>query len=245
MVCRGPPVVGSGPGVAQRHNAAMNSNQTPRIALIHALMHSIEPINTALQRDWPGAVRMNLVDDSLSADLAAAGGVLDAAMAARFQALGDYAVATGAQAILFTCSAFGSCIEAVASRHAGIPVHKPNEAMIEDAAALGVRVGLVASFGPTLRSMPPEFAASVALETALCEAALQALNAGDVAQHNELVAAAAQTLAARGCGVIALAQFSMACAAPLVQARTGLPVLTTVGSAINKLRRALQAGVRS
>ena len=42
----------------------------PRIALIHALAHSIAPVNAELDRAWPGCVRMNLLDDSLSADLA-------------------------------------------------------------------------------------------------------------------------------------------------------------------------------
>ena len=42
----------------------------PRIALIHALTLSMAPINDALAREWPEALRMNLLDDSLSADLA-------------------------------------------------------------------------------------------------------------------------------------------------------------------------------
>ena len=41
-----------------------------RIALIHALMHSVAPINEAFKRMWPEATVMNIVDDSLSADLA-------------------------------------------------------------------------------------------------------------------------------------------------------------------------------
>ena len=80
-----------------------------RIALIHALAHSIPPINAAFERDWPQALRMNLLDDSLSADLAREGKGLDAAMHERFQRLAQYAVDTGAQGILFTCSAFGPC----------------------------------------------------------------------------------------------------------------------------------------
>jgi hypothetical protein len=51
------------------------------------------------------------LDDSLAADLARAGR-LDTAMTTRFVTLADYAVALGAQAILFTCSAFGPCIDA-------------------------------------------------------------------------------------------------------------------------------------
>jgi len=110
-----------------------------RIALIHALSHSVAPINDAFARDWPEARRMNLLDDSLSADLARNGSKgLDGAMHERFQRLAQYAVDTGAQGILFTCSAFGPCIEAVARRHAGIPVLKPNEAMVAEARRRGV-----------------------------------------------------------------------------------------------------------
>ena len=48
-----------------------------RIALIHALAHSIAPINAELDRSWPACVRMNLLDDSLAADLARGGTGLD------------------------------------------------------------------------------------------------------------------------------------------------------------------------
>ena len=71
----------------------------PRIALIHALAHSVAPINEAMARDWPGAVRMNLLDDSLSADLAREGRGLDAAMHARFETLTAYAESTGLQRV--------------------------------------------------------------------------------------------------------------------------------------------------
>jgi Asp/Glu/hydantoin racemase len=214
----------------------------PRIALIHALPHSVEPINQALARDWPEVMRMNLLDDSLSTDLATNGRGLDAAMHDRFQRLAQYAVDAGCNGILFTCSAFGSCIEAVALRHASMPVHKPNEAMIEDAvkiAGASQKIGLISSFAPTLVSMPPEFPAGTQLETRLVADAMAALNAGDAALHDQLVVEAASSLAASGCSVIALAQFSMARAAPLVAAQTGLPVLTTVSSAVKKLKALL------
>jgi Asp/Glu/hydantoin racemase len=209
-----------------------------RIALIHALVHSLVPINEALARDWPQASRMNLMDDSLSADLAAGGG-LDAAMHERFQRLAQYAVECGSNAILFTCSAFGPCIEAVARKHAPLPVLKPNEAMIADAAATGLRVGLVATFGPTLDSMRPEFPAGVELDCVLAEGALAALNEDDTQRHDDLIVQAAMELAGRGCGVIALAQFSMARARSQVAAQTGLPVMTTVDSAVAALKRRL------
>ena len=212
---------------------------TVRIALIHALAHSVAPINLALSAQWPQAQVMNLLDDSLSADLARSAAGLDAAMAQRFMTLADYAVATGAQGILFTCSAFGPCIDAVATRHAPMPVLKPNEAMVADAVAMGLPVGLIASFAPTLRSMPPEFPEGTLCAGELADGALDALNAGDTGLHDRLVVEAALRAQASGAKVIALAQFSMARAEALVAQHTGLPVLTTVSSAVAALRRRL------
>ncbi|QHE76822.1 aspartate/glutamate racemase family protein [Hydrogenophaga sp. PBL-H3] len=212
-----------------------------RIALIHALAHSVAPINEELERRWPEALRMNLLDDSLSADLARNGAGLDATMHQRFEDLSAYAERTGAQAILFTCSAFGPCIEAVAQRRPHMPVLKPNEAMVADAVEHGGRVGLIASFGPTLESMPPEFPAGTELMTRLADGALEALNRGDTAAHDALVVEAARWLAGQGCEVIALAQFSMARAQMAVHRALDMPVLTTPGSAVRMLRHRLGA----
>jgi Asp/Glu/hydantoin racemase len=212
-----------------------------RIALIHALAHSVAPVNEAMATGWPEAVRMNLLDDSLSADLARAG-ALDAAMHDRFQRLAAYALDCGCDAILFTCSAFGPCIEAVARAHPRVPVLKPNEAMVAEAVAAGGRIGLLASFAPTLASMPAEFPAGTDLRTSLAEGALRALDAGDAAQHDALVALAARRLVDQGCTSIALAQFSLARARATVQQACGVPVLTTVHSAVAELRRRLGAG---
>jgi hypothetical protein len=208
-----------------------------RIALIHALKHSIAPIEVAFAKHWPDARLMNLLDDSLSADLAR-DGRLTGAMTARFRTIGRYVVSSGADAILFTCSAFGPCIEAVAHDHAPMPVLKPNEAMIEQAAKQGRKVGLLSTFPPTLASMPAEFPASVDLMPKLAEGALVALDRGDRAEHDRLVVEASKAL--RNCDLIALAQYSMAPAAALVAEATGRPVLTTPDSAVMKLKEMLK-----
>jgi len=208
-----------------------------RLALIHALRHSPAPVEAALAELWPEAEPFNLLDDSLSADVARQGGITPA-MTERFVTLARYAAGTGARGILFTCSAFGPCIEAATRAVAPLPVLKTNEAMIEEAARFR-RIGLLASFGPTLASMPREFPDGVALEPALAEGALAALDAGDAAAHDRLAVEAARRF--RGVEAIALAQFSLARAAPAVAAATGLPVLTTPGSAVAKLKRLLAA----
>ncbi len=212
-----------------------------RIALIHALRHSAAPVEAAFARLWPAARLMTLMDDSLSSDLAAAG-AMPPSMAGRFLTLARYAASTGADGILFTCSAFGPCIEACQADLAPLPVLKPNEAMVEEAVALGMNIGLLATFAPSLDTLPAEFEAQrpgVHITTALAQGALNALDAGDGARHDHLAAEAARTLT--NCDVIALAQFSLARAAPAVAAATGKTVLTTPDSAVRKLRRLLRA----
>jgi Asp/Glu/hydantoin racemase len=207
-----------------------------RIALVHALKHSILPIEASFAKLWPEATLMNLLDDSLSADLARDGKLTDA-MTERFLSIGRYAASTGTDGILFTCSAFGPCIEAVAGERTPMPVLKPNEAMIEEAAKAGPKVGLLSSFPPTLASMPREFPVSIQLMPKLAEGAMAALDRGDRAEHDRLVVEASKDL--RDCDVIALAQYSMAPAAEKVAQATGRPVLTTPDSAVMKLKRML------
>jgi Asp/Glu/Hydantoin racemase len=204
-----------------------------RIALIHALQHSLPPIAASFAKLWPEVELMHLLDDSLSADLEREGG-LTRGMTERFLKLGRYATGTGADAILFTCSAFGPCIEAVARAERPTPVLKPNEAMIEQAVAKGSRIGLLSTFPPTLATMPREFPDSVQVVPKLADGARAALDGGNTGEHDRLIAEAAKSL--RDCDVIALSQFSMARAAPLVAQVSGRPVLTTPDSAVEKLR---------
>jgi Asp/Glu/hydantoin racemase len=207
-----------------------------RIALIHALRHSPPPIEAAFAATWPEARLMNLLDDSLSADLAREGRLTDA-MTQRFLTLARYAAGTGADGILFSCSAFAPCIEACARDLAPLPVLKPNEAAIEEALRMGRTIGLLATFPGTLTSMPPEFPPGVEVVTCLAEGALAALDAGDMATHDRLAAEA--SVALKGCDVVLLGQFSLARAAGAVAQATGRPVVTTPGSAVAKLKRLL------
>jgi hypothetical protein len=213
-----------------------------RIALIHAMKHSIAPTEDAFRRLWPDVRLMNLLDDSLSVDRAREGS-LSPAMTQRFLALARYAVGAGAEGILFTCSAFGPCIEACRYELAPLAVSKPNEAMIEEAVVLAGptgRIGLLASFAPTLATMPVEFtavASGVTVLPCLAEGALAALDRGDVAGHDDAAVRAASSLA--DCDVIAIGQFSLARAAERIAAATGKIVLTTPDSALRKLQRLL------
>ncbi len=118
------------------------------------------------------------------------------------------------------------------------PVLKPNEALIESLAKPGTKIGLLASFAPTLDTFPSEFGSDVTVVPALAQGALAALQQGDPTLHDRLAAEAADALA--DCDVIALSQFSLARAAGAVAARTGKPVVTTPDSAVLKLKGLLK-----
>ena len=220
-------------------------NTAPRICLIHAVRVAIDPVAEAFARLWPGAQLMNLLDDSLSVDHQR-DGVLTAAMTARFEALGNYARTTGVDGILFTCSAFGPAIESVQRLLAPLPVFKPNEAMFVEAFGAGARLGLLASFTPSIAPMAQEFAAmaaarnsSAVLHTACAPDAMPALNRGDGAAHDAMLATEALKL--KHCDAIMLAQFSTARARAAVERTTGKPVLTSPDAAVRAMKAALAA----
>jgi aspartate/glutamate racemase len=213
-----------------------------RIALVHAVLMAIAPVAAAFDALWPEAERINLLDDSLSVDRQRAG-ALTPDITARIAALADYARACAADGILYTCSAFGAAIEAVA-RASRIPVLKPNEAMFEDALATGSRIGMLATFPPSVAGMEAEFRAQAGtsgatIATICVPDAMAAAQHGDMATHNALLAAAAQRPEAQGFDALMLAQFSMAPASAAVQAVARCPVLTRPASAVRRLKQAL------
>lgn len=214
-----------------------------RIALIHAVRVAMQPVEDAFRRHWPDAERINLLDDALSIDRDRAG-ALTPQLSRRIAALADYALDGGAAGILYTCSAFGEAIEAVQrsslKRNPPIPVLKPNEAMFAEALARGRKLGLLATFPSSVGSMEAELRnlkSDVQVKSVCVPEALTALQAGDGAKHDALLAAAAPQLA--DCDVLMLAQFSTARARDAVAAAVRCPVLTSPDSAVLAMRERL------
>lgn len=225
----------------------------PRIALIHATPLAIEPVNASFQKLWPQAKLQNILDDSLSRDLAA-DGHLTASMIERFIDLAQYAKRAGCQGILFTCSAFGEAIEA-AAKAVGIPTLKPNEAMFQDAldaatkahpnVANEINIGLVATFAASIDSMREEFNAltkglprKVNLHGVYVPHAMDALAKGQAEDHHQRIVNAIEHMPA--CDVMMLAQFSMAAAQPLAQSKSTAPILTSPDCAVMAIQQRMK-----
>src|SRR5262245_54169771 len=209
-----------------------------RIALIHAVRVAMQPVEDAFRRHWPDAERVNLLDDALSVDRDRAGS-LTPQLVRRIAALADYALDGGADGILYTCSAFGEAIEAV-QRSTRVPVLKPNQAMFATALACGRRLGLLATFPSSIPSMERELnelSKEITVKSLCVPQALTALQAGDGAAHDALLAAAAPQLG--DCDALMLAQSSTARAHHAVAAAVRCPVLTSPDSAVLAMRKRL------
>ena len=201
----------------------------------------MQPIVDSFHANWPQARLANLLEDAWMPDLAADGKLTDD-MIERFVMTGRYCVKAGADAILFTCSAFGPAIDEV-RRQLSIPVLKPNEAMYEELVKKNCSASLLATFPPSIPSMVTEIndtakaaGTQVRLMTHLVDGALAALQGNKPEEHNRLIA---DMVAKLQCDVIAFAQFSMAPALKLAAARVATPILTTPDSAVAKLKRML------
>ena len=208
--------------------------------MIHAVTTAIPPILQAFREGWPEAEVSNLLDDDLMPAYRRDGG-LSVGIARRIRELALYAARTGADGILFTCSVF-TAVEDLAKRLVSIPLLKPDEAMVAAALDSGKRIGVVATNPPAapaaeaqLKSAASARGMEIEVVSALADGAIAAMNAGDPATRDRLIAEAAANLSP-AVEVICLAQVSMALARAEVQARVHVPVLTSPATAVARLK---------
>lgn len=216
----------------------------PDIALFSVHKDAMAAAVDAFAHDWPEARIWNLMDDGLFRWVGETKGVVPG-MYAPFEAHTRAMVERGADAILFTCSAFQPCIDAVMAQY-DIPMLKPNDAMIETALDTGSRIAVLATVAGTIPSVSAEIETMaaqrgqpIALSQHYVEHAFAAMAAGDGATHDAMVAEAARGIA--GADVIVLAQFTLSRAVPAVTAVTDIPVLNSPGAAVAKLKAMLAA----
>ena len=219
-----------------------------KIYLIHAVDVSMNPSKSSFSKLWPDARITNILEESLASDLSDDGGMTDA-MKSRFKTIGQYCSDAGATAILFTCSAFGSAIQEVKAEHV-FPVLTPNEALFEEVLELGGKIALLTTFEPSVAALRSELAEmskklhqSVEVDSVMVPGALDALRAGDQAEHDHLIVEVAQEVASRSkdYSAIVFGQFSMSPAAADAQEKIDIPVLTTPDCAVRKLKKMLSS----
>ena len=223
---------------------------TQKIYLVHAGHVSMPAAHASFAALWPEAPILDLMEGSLAHDVGQDGG-LTPAMFRRFELLGDYCVAAGATAILFTCSAFGEAIERVKRQHA-IPVLTPNEALFDEILLRRDRVALLSTFEPTVTALRQELGQMelaagerADIDYFVIPRALDVLFAGDKVTHDRLVLEKVDEVAGLGYAAIAFGQFTLSMVAPAARERTTLPILTTPDCAVRKLRNILEGPANS
>ena len=214
----------------------------PRIALIHATVVSMDPTEAAFSDLWPEAETFHLLDSSLSTDRAKAGELTDD-LSQRIIGMAEYAADRGVDGVLYCCSAFGPAIEAAADANS-VPVLKPNEAMFESALDVGGDLVMIVTFKDAIGSMEHEFAemkaargSDATLRSVLVEGARDAIDRGDAATHNRLIAEAAQKVG--DCSAVLLAHFSMDRARAAVADIIDVPVLSPPSESVTHLSKTL------
>lgn len=218
----------------------------PTIAVVHTGLVTVQPLKEQIVEQIPGARVINIVDDSLLSDVREAGH-LTPEVASRIHSYMANAQAMGVDIILNACSSVGEAVDSV-RRFVSTPIVKIDEAMAEEASAIGRRIGVVATVSTTLdptvrlvKKKADEHGRTVDVTARIAEGAFEALLSGDGARHDDILKQTIATLAA-DVDVIVLAQVSMARLVPhLTNVR--VPVLCSPPSGVAALKRALDKTV--
>jgi Asp/Glu/hydantoin racemase len=183
-----------------------------RVFLVHPTPLAMAPIDQAFKTLWPQAQTLNVLDESLYADIPQ-DGTLAPAIYDRVASLLHHCEASGADGILFSGSTFGPAVDK-ARASMRVPVLRPEEAMMEQAVTLGERILLVCTAKramPVVRGTLDAAVKRAGVTRQIAElwvaGARDAITGGDIATHDRLIAE--QVAAAGDVDVIIFGQISM------------------------------------
>jgi Asp/Glu/hydantoin racemase len=212
---------------------------TPRrLGIVHTVSRLAPTFTELAEELLPGVETVVIADELLLKRTVRDGGVDDVTrerLLGHVGALVDY----GVDAVLVTCSSVGNVVDEI-SPGVTVPVLRVDRAMAEQAVSIGSRVGVLATLPTTLAPTAAVVEAAahdagreVVVVPRLCEGAFAALDRGDGAAHDAIIAAELDRLVAE-VDVVVLAQASMARIAALRPAG-GVRVLSSPRLAMERL----------
>lgn len=212
------------------------------IAVVHTGPVTVQPIKDQISEQIPEARVINIMDDSLLNDVRAAGH-LTQEVASRIHSYMANAQAMHVDIILNACSSVGEAVDSVRN-FVSTPIVKIDEAMAEEASAIGRRIGVVATVSTTLeptvrliKKKADELSRTIEVTERIADGAFEALLSGNAALHDEIVKKTISALAEE-VDVVVLAQVSMARLVPQLEG-VRVPVLSSPRSGVAALKRAL------
>ncbi|MBN2861164.1 MAG: hypothetical protein JXK93_12935 [Sphaerochaetaceae bacterium] len=215
-----------------------------KIAAIYTGAALVKPLSDMLKDALNGYEVMNILDDSMIADIIKAG-KLTKEVRRRLYGYYEIACASGAELIFNTCSSIGDAVY-TAREFMPVPIVRIDEAMCRKAVELSESVAVLATvpttLDPTLRLLrlcAQESGKEMQTVSALAEGAFGAITAGDAETHDRLIAEKAMEVA-DSCDVILLAQGSMARMEQPLRELTGKLVLSSPALGIEMVKQMLE-----
>lgn len=204
---------------------------THKIAAIYTGAALVKPLSDLLKSELPNCEVMNILDDSMIADIISAGGMTKA-VKRRLYGYYEIACASGAELILNTCSSIGDAVYG-AREFFPIPIVRIDEPMVRKAIELSDSIAVLATLPTTLEPTihlielcAKEAGKQVEIVSALADGAFSAITSGDAETHDRLIAETAKSVS-DSCDVILLAQGSMARMEEPLHILTGKTVLSS------------------
>lgn len=217
-----------------------------RIACIDTVYSVIDSFNQQLREGIPGDFLIHtMYDDFLATDPAPGqSGKFTPINHQRLRLDMQAQALTGADIIVVTCSTLSPSVRLLRGEF-NVPVVAIDDAMVNEAVAIGTKIGLMATAKSTVAPSTSaiEAAAEAAgkeidLKVLYNEDAILALKSGDQATHDRLVLEMADQLKDRD--VIVLAQASTAYMEQAVAERSGVTTLSSPKRCIEQLRKMME-----
>jgi Asp/Glu/hydantoin racemase len=215
-----------------------------KIAAIYTGAALVKPLSDLLKETMGDVEVMNILDDSMIADIIKAGGMTKA-VKRRLYGYYEIAISAGAELILNTCSSIGDAVYG-AREFMEVPIVRIDQAMAEKAISMTDKIAVLATvpttLDPTIRLLDMcanEVGKKITTVSGLAEGAFSAITSGDAETHDRLIAETA-VKAAETCDVILLAQASMARMEEPLKELTGKTVLSSPKLGIEMVKEILE-----
>lgn len=200
----------------------------------------VDPVKKLAGEILPNVRFINILDDSMIADVISAG-KMTAEVLERIHQYCTIGASMGVDIILETCSSVGISVNFL-QPFFNIPILRIDRPMIEMAVKMGSTIGVMATIPTTLQPtmdlldvVATEQGKKIKIVNGLATGAFQALTDGDPETHDRLLLESA-IKTADSCDVIVLAQGSMARMEEPLKKATGITVLSSIGTGLESLK---------
>ena len=216
------------------------------LGIIHAAVFTAQTVQPYANELLPGVKVMHLGDDTIQRDnLRAPIGTIPKVNFFKFATYCRFLEEAGCDLIMLGCSTFNQAVEH-ASPMINTPLINIDRPMMDLAVRQGRRVGLIGTLPSTMPSSQrlleqaaTEAGKPVEVTPVLLSEAFQALRAGDVRRHNDMLLEAIESLSHK-VDAIALAQVSMSAIEKELGA-TAVPVYNSGRTGFTRARQILES----